>query len=428
MIARHLSSLIFTPIFATIATSIFTLTTLFFVPVFAETTQHENSESSKVDFATDTHKDDDKSSHGKKVFIAAFEQFLTTELAIDTPGYALALVHQGKPILVKGYGLRKNGESEQINADTAFRLASISKTFASSAAGLLVQKDQLQWDSPIYPYINQVPFSNNSYAQTLTLRHILSHTSGLMPHAYSNKIEDRLSYQRILQRMDKVPFVCPPGKCYGYQNIAYSLSGDIIQSINKTSYEDFVEKSLFTPLNMHSASFGRKAFISQKNHATPHSWSKKQQSWRPMRVRGNYYKVPPAAGVNASIRDMSHWLLAHLGHYPTVLHADTLNALHSKQIKTTKKQAHYRGDDWKPLKSSYYALGWRGFDYANQKGFVQHGGWVQGFRCEMVFHPELQMGMVILVNAETRAASLVVPKFVNLYLEHFKPQASDSSL
>ncbi len=98
--------------------------------------------------------------------------------------------------------------------------------------------------------------------------------------------------------------------------------------------------------------------------------------------------------------------------------------MHSKHAKTTRSQSHYHGDDWQNIEGTYYGLGWRVFDYANQKNFVHHGGWVQGMRAEMIFNSELQLGMVFLTNSETRLAGDVVPMFLQLSSKMLKKSDS----
>jgi beta-lactamase class C len=88
--------------------------------------------------------------------------------------------------------------------------------------------------------------------------------------------------------------------------------------------------------------------------------------------------------------------------------------MHSKNAKTTRGQSHYHGDDWRDIEGTYYGLGWRVFDYADQENFVHHGGWVQGMRAEVILNSELQVGMVFLTNSETPLAGDVVPTFLQL--------------
>jgi beta-lactamase class C len=351
-------------------------------------------------------------------FQREFEQYVADIVAQRTPGLAISVVINGKPILMRGYGVRKTGADEQVDTDTTFRIASVSKTFASAAVATLVQKGKLHWDDRLETHLANISFKNHQYAEQLTLRHLLSHTTGLMPHAYTNLIEHNVDYNKIIKKLDQVDFICAPGSCYGYQNVVYSLLGDVVETVSNDSFEFFVKNTLFEPLRMKNSSYGLDAFVGNENRATPHVWNKKTKHWTAVDVRHNYYRIAPAAGVNASISDMTQWLLAQLGQSQDVLSSEVLSNMHSKQIKTTRKQAHYRPKDWKGLDGVYYGLGWRVFDLDSQKNFVHHGGWVQGARAEMIFNTQLQMGMVVLVNSETKYASEIVPKFLQLYSKH----------
>jgi beta-lactamase class C len=242
----------------------------------------------------------------------------------------------------------------------------------------------------------------------------MSQSSGLMPHAYTDLVEDNMPYDRILKRLNKVDFVCPPGKCYGYQNVVFSLIGDVVKANTGMDYQSFVEDKLFIPLHMTRASFGYESFLKDSNHAEPHVWNGNR--WKPARTTHHYYRIPPAAGINASIDDMRAWLMAQLGHKPEVLSKQMLNQMQTGVIKTTRQQAHYR---WRRgIKNVHYGLGWRTFDYAGQTGFVQHGGYIEGMRSEMVFNRRLQTGLVFLTNSEPRELGDLIFDFLDLYQEN----------
>lgn len=347
------------------------------------------------------------------------DEFIGTVVVEDTPGLAITVVVNGDTIFTRGYGISEVGSADEINAETVFRLASVSKTIASAAVGSLVQHQKLQWDSKLTDYIGNINFNNSQYAQKLTIQNLLSHRTGLVPHAYTNLVEDNVSYRNILNRLDQVPFVCAPGTCYGYQNVVFSLVGDIVEAASNEPFDAFVTHNIFGPLNMKNASYGMEKFMSTRNRATPHVRKQKGGPWRPVAVNENFYRVAPAAGANASISDMNNWLLAQLGRYQDVLSSETLDAMHEKHVKTSRGQAHYLTENWQDkLEGTYYGLGWRVFDYGGRQNFVHHGGWVQGTRAEIVFHSGLQMGMVFLTNSETKLASEVVPMFLQLYSEH----------
>lgn len=344
----------------------------------------------------------------------ALKQFMTEELAPHTPGFAVAIIVDGKPLITQGYGIRQIGSQDKINTETVFPLASVSKPFASAAAGILVQNKKLNWDNKVKTHLNDIRLKNPAYTDQLTLKHLLSHTTGLFPHAYTQLIEQGLSYERIVKDLHKVDFICKPGNCYSYQNIVYSLAGDIIHQTSKKEFAGFVSDEIFKPLAMQQASYGFTAFTENQNRVSPHIWRKQQ--WKSIKHKAHYYRLAPAAGVNASITDMEKWLMAQLGHAPKVLSAATLDTMHSKHIPTTARQAHYY--NWKHLNGTHYGLGWRIFDYGEHKNFAHHGGWVKGIRTEMVFNRELQMGMVVLANSATSAMGRVVPTFLELYKQY----------
>ena len=340
-------------------------------------------------------------------FAAKFESDHVLPLIKKSPGGALVIVENGKVVLQQVYGVRKEGESQLVTAETLFRIASLSKTFASAAASILVKETPLTWQEPLRPNLAHVKFKESSYGGQISLRHLMSQSSGLMPHAYTNLIEENMSYRRIIDRLDRVDFVCAPGNCYGYQNVVFSLIADLVESETEIEYSEFVDANLFKPLAMSRASFGHKSFVNDPNHARPHVWTGTR--WRSVKPTSHYYKVAPAAGINASISDMREWLLAQLGNNPEVLPVDMLNEMQQGVIRTSRREAHYPYR--KALGDIYYGLGWRVFDYGGAKGFVHHGGYVKGMCSTMVFHRESGIGMVLLTNSEARGMNDLVLNF-----------------
>lgn len=346
-----------------------------------------------------------------KAFALQLEQELIWPIAKDTPGAAVVVVVDGKVVLERTYGVREQGKGEPITNQTLFRVASLSKTFASAAAAILVHEAPITWQTPVHEYLRELNFKRADYGEQINIRHLLSQTSGLMPHAYTNLVEDRMSYPQIVRRLDRVDFVCEPGECYGYQNVVFSLVGDVVAAHSGQEYPAFVTDRIFTPLGMTRASFGRQAFISDSNHALPHVRS--GGGWRTTRTTNHYYKVPPAAGVNASISDMKAWLLAQMGQHPVVLSSTMLDEMHTRVIPTTRSQAHYRYR--RGLSNTGYGLGWRVFDYGDETNVVHHGGYVRGMRSEMVFDRSRQTGLVFLTNSEPGVINDLVFDFIDLY-------------
>lgn len=348
-------------------------------------------------------------SDDKEAFVKEFEEYVESKLVPTLPGAALAIIAGGKVKVLAGYGIKRYGGRDKVDTETLFRLASVSKTIASSAAAKLVQDGFVSWNTTVTSVLPNVEFKNARYGDQLTIKHILSQSTGLPSHTQDNFIEEGMSFNDVVHRLRYVNFICPPGKCYTYQNVAYSLISPIIYKKTGKTYEQYVTEKLFRPLGMRTASFGLDNLRATNNYTQPHT--KTRGGWAVEVVNENYYRVNPAAGANASITDMSRWVLAHMGQYPEVLPPAMLRTIHEKTTRNSYYSAHEGVTD------IHYALGWRSFDYRGDKNFMHHGGSVLGFRSEMVFNAELKIGMVILSNSN-RLPGSVVFKFLDAYEDH----------
>ncbi len=346
-----------------------------------------------------------------EAFVAAFEDYVAKKVAPFVPGVAIVVVSGGQVKSLQGYGVRRAGTREKVTPDTVFRLASLSKAFAATAASELVREGKISWDTTVTSVLPEVSFKNARYGKQLTFRDLLSQASGLPRHTYSHFVDENMAYAEIVRRLRYVNFVCPPGKCYAYQNVSYSLAGDMIKKKSGMSFEKYVAENIFTPLGMRSASYGLNNYNASPNRAAPHI--NNGSRWIPTAVTGNWYRVAPAAGVNASITDMSKFLLGQLGKRQDALPLDVLNPIQSRVTKNTPAQNYYGVR--KAVDNTAYGMGWRVFDYGRYKNFVHHGGHVKGFRTEMVFNRDLQIGMVFLTNSESRFAKDIIFRFLDMY-------------
>ena len=199
----------------------------------------------------------------------------------NLPGLAMAIVQDGQIISMKGYGLTDSQQGSPVMPYTVFRLASLSKGFASTLSGQLVEEGAMSWDSPI---INQLPaFKLKDFASgtTVTVRDVLSHRVGLRDHTYDGALAGDQPYALIAERLSDAPMTCSPGDCYGYQNIAYSLIGDLTFAATGDFYPHQVEKRIFVPLGMSNASYGLDGLMSSASWAKPHVRGKAGSTGRP---------------------------------------------------------------------------------------------------------------------------------------------------
>jgi beta-lactamase class C len=308
-------------------------------------------------------------------------------------------------------GVTKTRNGQKVNKHTRFRLASVSKTFAGSLSAKLANEGLLKLDKAVSDYITE--FKGTVYQDDLKVFHLLSHASGLVPNAYDNLIESRMDYPSIVEKLLSVKPICKPGECYGYQNVMFSLIGNVILQSSGKSYAQWLRETIFAPLKMSDASLGFESMVQDENYALPHVRGTKR--WYSAKLKKNYYKVGPAAGVNASASDMAIWLKAQLGQYPDVLSLDTL-AKQTRPYTHTKKEMHRRV--WKKhLNEAYYGLGWRVYNYADETLYY-HSGWVQGYRSDVVVFPQLNVGFSLIVNAETGVINELTTEFIDRLLEY----------
>ena len=316
-------------------------------------------------------------------------------------GMAIAIVQDGNVLLERGFGVTDTSSGEKVDADTVFRVASLSKAFAGTLAAMLVQEGALRWDSRIIDYLPAFKLRNLQAAQTLTVQDILSHRVGLPYNTFDRLLEQDEPYPLLVARLGEINSTCEAGECYGYQNIAFSLIGDMVFATTGNFYSQQVEKRIFHPLGMYTATFGRDGLEGSVRWARPHI--RQNGRWTPVRPKETYYRIPPAAGVNASIRDLSLWMRAHLGQAQDVLSAELLDVVHANQVHTPGELG---SSAWRRerLRDAHYALGWRVYDYAGHT-LIYHAGAVQGYRAMMGLLPERGFGMVVIWNSESTAPS-----------------------
>ncbi len=357
-------------------------------------------------------------SHLKSV-VKKYDYFVDQKLTeLNAPGAAIAIVHGDSVIYTKCFGVRALGRYEPITPRTTFRIASLSKGFASVLTALLVQDGVLNWDDKIIKHLPAFALKNEAHTQNLTIRHILSHTSGLPSHSYDNLVEADVPFPMIIDQLKTVPCVWPVGQNYNYQNVIYSLIGDVIKSATGLDYQQLVQTRLFTPLKMTEASLTRTALLANPNHASPHI--RRRGKWTLTDVTEGYYSVAPAAGVNASILDMAKWLHTLLGGRPDIVSPKVIGDVTAPEIKTRRELRRYHWNG--RARHAYYGLGWRVFDFAGTK-LVFHSGGVRGYVSQIALLPEHDLGIVVLLNSNIE--NIFVSTFLDIY---FSPEKYLSNL
>lgn len=351
---------------------------------------------------------------------AAFKPFFLERIATENiTGAAFAIATPGGVIATGAAGFTDSSRSRPVDENTVFRVASVSKTFAAGLAGLLVQEGRFSWDDRV---VDHVPgFHIKGDSGRVRIQDLLGQSTGLLPHAYDNLIEDGLPLEQIEQRYRELSYICQPGACYSYQNSIFSLIQPVIEKTTAQSYERLMEDRIFRPLDMQTASIGYAALVGNPNHARPHV--KSGGRWKTVAVKPNYYSVAPAAGVNASALDMGKWLTAQMGGQPRVLDPAVVETLIRPRVQTVrdKHRMHWRD----MLSASHYGLGWRIYRLGDHE-IAYHSGWVSGYRADVAWSATHGIGIAVLMNVEGSSINELTTTFWRLAFEQLpsaaKPQ------
>jgi beta-lactamase class C len=342
------------------------------------------------------------------------EQF---QLKNAPTGMAVAIVKGGKILMQDGFGLKMAGGRDSIDRHTVFRIASLSKGFASVLTAQIVAEKKLSWDSKVKDYIPSFRLFEDSATQFLNLKHVLSHSTGLPRHTYGNLIEAGQSLKQMIPRLEEVPLIAAPGEVMSYQNLAYSLVQPMLERSTKMTYDSLIKQYIYQPLKMDDASIDFESLMNEENIALPHS----SRNSVLMEQQDDYFAVLPAAGVNASIADMAIWANALLGHYPEVISKESLKPIFKQNNRLPKNNPWSR--KWGSVNSVGYAMGWRTIDYDDQR-LIYHGGYLNGYRAEMAICLEEDIGIVVLSNSFSRFLMKSVPSFFDIH--HQQKIALDS--
>jgi beta-lactamase class C len=328
------------------------------------------------------------------------------------PGASVVIVKDSRVVYQKGFGVKEKGKSDPVNEHTVFRLGSVSKGFASVLTGVLVEDGVVEWEQPVSDYLKEFKLSDPEQTRRVEVQHLLSHTSGLPRHAYTNLVEDGLTLDRIIPRFERVPLIAKEGEQIAYQNAAYSVIEKVLEVQADTDFHSLLSERIFSPLEMNQASASYESILQSDNKALPHVYHSRSRGRVPISISRKYYNAVSSGGINASASDMGKWLLLLTGNAPDVISKETLNGMFTPLANINNRRFSRH---WDGVNRSHYGMGWRVLDNHGQK-IVYHGGYVNGYRSEIAFAPEDGVGICILINTNSSYPLQVIPGLFN----HFK--------
>jgi beta-lactamase class C len=327
-------------------------------------------------------------------------------------GVAIVTIENGQISFAKGYGVTTDGpEGKPVDAHTVFRWASCSKGVAATLLAKMAEQKRLSLGDPVSKWAPSLRLAKDAQ-NVATIDNLLSQSLGIWKNAYDQDLEDGNDPKEIRSRLNQIPLLCPPGKCYSYQNIAYDSASEAAEHAGHEPYGQLVREQIFGPLGMQSATTTRDGLMSSPSWARPH------QGRSEKKVAEAYYRVPAAGGVNSSIIDLGIWIRAQMGEMPRVLSPAVLETLHSPRIRTFS--IHRQRDYDRVLKDASYGLGWRVYSYAGRR-VIGHRGAVEGYRSLILFDPLLKAGVGMLWNSNAvEPTGMQLEVFDMLYRQPFK--------
>lgn len=291
------------------------------------------------------------------------------------PGAAVLVLKDGHPVFRRGYGLAVVEDGTPVSPQSNFRLASVSKQFTAAAILLLAEDGKLCIDDPVKQWLPSLP----AVADTVTLRQLLSHTSGLLDYedlmdpADTRQVHDSDVLQ-LLEKENRSYFA--PGSAYRYSNSGYALLALVVGKASGSDFASFLRQRIFLPLGMNSTFAHQDGVDDVPHRAYGYSW-----------IDGHWQRTDQSTtsavlgdgGIYSSIDDLAKWDAALYDQ--RLLRRESLQLAFSPATKTDEPDV------------PHYGFGWRINGDA-----LWHSGESIGFRNVIVRYPKQKLTVVVLSN------------------------------
>jgi len=325
----------------------------------------------------------------------------------EVPGMGIAIVKDGQVVLAKGYGVKRLGSPDKVDADTRFGIASNTKAFTAIALGMLVEEGKLAWDAPVVNYLPQFMMWDSWVTRQITVRDILVHNSGFSLGAGDLLWWPSSTYtpQEIMRRLRYIEPATSFRSAYAYDNVLYLVAGQLIEAVSGMTWSDFVTSRILRPAGMREAT---------TTHALASASAGENVSGTHARVNGKVQVIKPffdpttdpAGGINAGANDMARWMI-------TQLDSGRVGDQRLWSQRTTRLQwsvvtpipSGPAPKELAPYTASFlgYGLGFFLRDYRGYK-MVTHTGGLPGYVSLLMMIPDKKLGVMVLTNQESGAA------------------------
>jgi CubicO group peptidase (beta-lactamase class C family) len=358
--------------------------------------------------------------------ITKLDGFITRALKeYQVPGAAVAVVQDGKAVLLKGYGVRDATKPGAVDENTIFQLASVTKTLTGVAAAIVVDDGKLDWDTPIFNYLPEFVAYDPYMTRYLTERDLLAQRTGWP--AYTGDMVDSFGYDRaeILRRLRFFKPRYSLREVAQYSNPGFFVAGEVAAAASQQSWNELVEQRLFKPLGM-SRSGTRAKDLQNANATAAHALADSKV----VVVEPTKLDITGAASSGTSTAaDMSKLMLMFLnkGAYngKQILKPETVDEIFKRSMVSKIDFS-----DLPPISDRtgfYYGLGVGSYDYAGHQ-IIEKGGALAGVRTILVLVPDRNAGIVVLANLNLTAFPEAVRAYFLNQLLGLDPEADQKSI
>ena len=318
------------------------------------------------------------------------------------PAVSIAVIKNGVVVKAEAYGLADIEHDIPATPDTVFKIGSVSKQFLATGIMLLVQDGKIALSDKISKYVEGTPQT----WEGITVRHLLTHTSGLVREAPGFNQYRVQADVDVIKTAYPLPLQFAPGEKYQYSNLGYFTLADIIRKVSGKPWPDFLNERVFAPLGMTATRATTVADLVPKR-ADGYTWTRDRfqntENWPAVRPSGAFLSTAP---------DLAKWEAALLT--DRILKAST------------------KAEMWTPVtlndgQKFAYGLGWALDDFRGVE-MIQHSGALTGFRANYLRWPSHGLAVVTLTNLATAdvdalAAGIAVRYVPELNLSALSPRA-----
>jgi D-alanyl-D-alanine carboxypeptidase len=319
------------------------------------------------------------------------DDYITTQLQrLHIPGFSLAIVRDGKIAKAQGYGLANLELKAPATKDTVYEIGSNTKQFTAAAIMMLVEEGKVQLDDTITKYFPEAPEAWRG----ITIRHLLSHTSGIQNHVavphWLDVFRTNLAFEtspprnELLKMFFKLPLEFQPGETWAYDNTGYYLLGVIIEKASGKYYWQFLDERIFKPLGMNATRNTDPQPI-VLNRASGYEWKNDHFENRPILLPAIAFS---AGSLLSTIGDMAKWDAAL--YTEKLLKKSSLDQIWTAGATKDGADAPFN-----------YGFGWF-IDRYHGHRLVQHSGGTPGFSSVIYRFLDDKLTIVILANHADR--------------------------